>query len=1069
MRTSMLCLTSVLLPALSSLACAQTVFVNELHYDNSGSDTGEAVEIAGPAGTDLTGWSLVFYNGSSSVLDEYGSITLNGTLPDQCNGFGTLTFAFAGIQNGAPDGLVLADSSGNVQQFLSYEGSFTAVGGIAAGLTSTDIGVEESSSTPVGESLQLIGSGSEAPHFSWVAPAAESFSAVNSGQEFGGECPEPEPEPEPVIPTAGQVFINEFHYDNAGSDSGEFVEIAAIAGAKLDGWQVELYNGNGGAPYGSISLSGTVADEGAGFGTLSFAQAGIQNGSPDGLALVDPGGNVWEFLSYEGSFQAVGGNADGMTSDDVGVAESSSEPLGVSLQRAGATGCTWVGPLVASPGSLNDGQAIPAEGCAAPVAEPPSACFDPATLIHDIQGSGFDSPLNGSSQTIEAIVVGDFQNGSGSLEGFFLQEEDGQVDADPATSEGIFVYDGSFGVDVAPGDLVRVTGMVDEFHGLTELTGVSSVQVCDQGLSVTPAQPTFPLADTGDLEAYEGMAVHFQQQLRIAEYYNYDRYGEMVLALPLAGDDRPYQPTAVVTPGTDAAARQQENELRRITLDDGLTSQNPAFLRHPNGLAFSPTNSFRGGDIVTDIQGVVNYSFGLYRIQPTAPASHVMMSSRSAQPDPVGGRLKVASFNVLNYFNTIDNGADICGPAANMECRGADSDEEFQRQRTKIIAALAAMDADIVGLIEIENNASASLQDLVQGLNDSVGAGAYAYVDTGTIGGDAIKVALIYKPATVAPSGPFATLDGSVDTRFVDDKNRPVLAQTFSELATAARFTVAVNHLKSKGSDCNSLGDPDAGDGQGNCNRTRQHAAAAQVDWLASDPTGSGDVDQLIIGDLNAYTLEDPINTILAGADDTLGNDDDFRNLIADHQGAGAYSYVFSGQFGYLDHALANLPLADQVTGVTEWHINADEPDALDYNTDFNPASYYAPDPFRSSDHDPVIVGLELESNLSDVLAYFEDALRNGTLEGTPRKRKGASRPERGTMEGYYRDLLQRALEEQAKGRNHRVCPLLRRAVQRSDGSDSPPDWVTGVARSKLSSLLESQRTAICGSRPRPR
>jgi predicted extracellular nuclease len=328
----------------------------------------------------------------------------------------------------------------------------------------------------------------------------------------------------------------------------------------------------------------------------------------------------------------------------------------------------------------------------------------------------------------------------------------------------------------------------------------------------------------------------------------------------------------------------------------------------------------------------------------------------------VGGSLTVASFNVLNYFTTIDDGTnDICGPEENQECRGADSSEEFTRQRTKIIAALAEMDADVVGLIEIENHpADVPTDDLVSGLNDMLGAGTYAYIPTGAIGSDAIRVALIYKSGTVAPVGAYAILDSDVDARFDDSLNRPVLAQAFEETATGGTFSVAVNHLKSKGSACGP-GDDDPQ--QGNCNGTRTAAAEAMVDWLAGDPTASGDLDYLIMGDLNAYDKEDPIDVLRAGADGSPVTSDDFTDLVEAHSGELAYSYLFDGQLGYLDHALAGATIASQVTGATVWHINADEPDILDYDTTFKQNAQdalYEPNAYRSSDHDPVIVGLDL-------------------------------------------------------------------------------------------------------------
>ena len=189
-----------------------------------------------------------------------------------------------------------------------------------------------------------------------------------------------------------------------------------------------------------------------------------------------------------------------------------------------------------------------------------------------------------------------------------------------------------------------------------------------------------------------------------------------------------------------------------------------------------------------------------------------------------------------------------------MECRGWDSDQadEFTRQRDKLLTALSGLDADIIGLNELENSTGVEpLASIVSGLP------GYDYIDTGTIGTDAIKVGMIYRPAVVTPVGDFKLLTSAVDPRFIDTKSRPSLAQTFEVNATGARFTVVVNHLKSKGSDCNDVGDPDLGDGQGNCSQTRSAAAEALVDWLATDPTGSGDPDFIIMGDLNSYAKED--------------------------------------------------------------------------------------------------------------------------------------------------------------------------------------------------------------------
>ncbi len=588
------------------------------------------------------------------------------------------------------------------------------------------------------------------------------------------------------------------------------------------------------------------------------------------------------------------------------------------------------------------------------------------TPIYAIQGSGLSTPTPGIVST-KGVVVGDFE-GTTADSGFYIQDVTG--DADPTTSDGIFVFTGSTNV-VSIGQVVRVTGFARERFNQTTLNGTDSntaavpaanIIQCGTG-AVAPSDVTLPVTSQDDFERYEGMSVRFPQPLVIAEYFNYDRFGEIVLAQPLAGESRPFSGTAIDEPGAAANARASANLLSRITLDDVQSAQNPPVLRHPNGAAFSLSNLFRGGDTVQNAVGVLGFEFNLYRIFPTGPAVYTAANPRPASPETVGGTVRVGAMNTLNFFVTADypSGSALdnkCGPLNSLECRGWDSDQatEFTRQRDKLLTALSGLDGDVIGLNELENSTGVEpLASITSGMP------GYGYIATGTIGTDAIKVGMIYRPAVVSPVGDFKLLTSVVDPRFNDTKSRPALAQTFEVNATGARFTVVVNHLKSKGSACNDVGDPDLLDGQGNCSQTRRAAAEALVDWLATDPTGSGDPDFIIMGDLNSYAKEDAIDEIKAGSDDTVGTGDDFTNLIANFQGTYAYSYTFDGQAGYLDHALANASLFAQITGAADWHINSDEPDVLDYDTSFKPAAQdalYEVNPYRTSDHDPVVVGL---------------------------------------------------------------------------------------------------------------
>jgi len=390
----------------SATASAQ-VRISEFHYDNTGADTGEAVEVSAPAGTDLTGWQVVLYNGSGGA--SYGALNLTGVVPATCDSRGVVVVPgpASGIQNGAPDGLALVNASGTLVEFLSYEGVFAATNGAASGVTSVDVGVLEVGNEPVGTSLSRNAAGV------WSGPAANTFGACNdngdvtppaevatvtvapmtatvsvggsttlvasafdlanapiNGATFtwsstdtgiatvnaSGVVTGVSPGDVVILATAANgvegsaevhvddgappltdVHFNEIHYDNIGTDANESIEIEGPAGASLDGFQVVLYNGSNNAPYSTRTITGVLPTSCTNRGVivLSYPVDGIQNGAPDGMALVTPGGAVLEFLSYEGTMTAASGPAAGMTSVDI-VASQSNAAIGRSLQRNSA-------------------------------------------------------------------------------------------------------------------------------------------------------------------------------------------------------------------------------------------------------------------------------------------------------------------------------------------------------------------------------------------------------------------------------------------------------------------------------------------------------------------------------------------------------------------------------------------------------------------------------------------------------------------------------------------------------------------------------------------------------------
>jgi predicted extracellular nuclease len=594
---------------------------------------------------------------------------------------------------------------------------------------------------------------------------------------------------------------------------------------------------------------------------------------------------------------------------------------------------------------------------------PPAAANDNIS-ISTLQGVRAKSGFEGQTVTITGIVTGDFQdnddNTQDNLGGFYVQQE--TPDSDPLSSEGVFVFDGvSPRIDVNSGDRVEVIGKVVEYFGETQLN-TSNVRVTGRG-TIQPTEvdlPTLSAATNSfgdaiaDLERYEGMLLRFEQTLSVSSLRSLGAFGEVTLSQ----GGRLGQFTNANTPGSSAYATHRSLIGRRsITLDDGARGRNPGYIRYLTAGQTGP--SIRNGDIVSGLTGNLRYARGsggrgkeTWRLMPTSDPVFSNANPRPGTPT-LEGSVRIASFNVLNFFSTVDTGQANCGPRRSDNCRGADNAREQTRQRDKIVTALQLIDADIVGLMELENNARASIAALVDALNSRIGTDGYAFLDTGTIGDDAIKTGFIYKSGAVKLVGPFALLDSGVHPRFDDTRNRPALAQTFAVNPGGATLTVVVNHLKSKGSSCQASGDPNTDDGQGNCNQTRTNAAAAISDWIANDPTNSGDDDFLIIGDMNAYLAEDPIGVF---------EDAGLINLLKANRDA--YSFVFDAQAGVLDHAIATPSLASQVSAIMEWHINADEPSLLDYNLENgrDPGLFDRDTPFRASDHDPILIGLELSN-----------------------------------------------------------------------------------------------------------
>ncbi|WP_405216062.1 ExeM/NucH family extracellular endonuclease [Agrococcus sp. Ld7] len=756
---------------------------------------------------------------------------------------------------------------------------------------------------------------------------------------------------------ADHPVINEFSANVDGSDTGyEFVELYAAPGTDLSGHQVVIVEGDSGDRQGQVlDVSAAPTLDANGFGVVY--PASFQNNSASVL-LIDGSVAAQQQLDADGD-GTIDASNEYTVIDAVGVSAGATGDVayGTELAANFDGGTQTVGGASRIPDGTdtdaagdwvrNDYNKAGFEGFDGPPAngiawntpgasnevfeleEPPTdgVCGSDAVIaIGAVQGDGEATPLSGQTVTVEGTVVGDWQDGG--FAGFTLQDAG---DADSATSDGIFVY-APDAAEVAEGDLVQVTGTAGENFGMTQISNVALLD-CGAGTMPAATELVLPIADH---EPTESMLVTLPQTLSILEYFNYGRFGQVVV-----GTERQMQPTAVAAPGSaEAAAIAAANAVNRITIDDGRSAQNPDPAIHPaNQDVFTLENAFRGGDTITGITGVLDWRFDTWAVQPTDAGTYGAVNERPAAPEIEGASLEIASFNVLNYFTTLGS-------------RGAETAEEFDRQEAKIVAAINELGSAVVGLLEIENNDGAALDALVAALNEAAGSQQWAGIDTGTIGTDAITTAVIYQPALVAPEGDFAVLDSSVDARFDDGKNRPALTQSFRDLATDRVLTVAVNHLKSKGSACDGdQGSPE----QGNCNEVRTQAAAALADWMAGSPTGVEADGSLIIGDLNSYDHEDPITTL---------EDAGWTDLLEEFQGEDAYTYVFDGQLGYLDYGLADPAMLPFVAGAEAWHANADEPSIIDYSMAFKKDAQdalFAPDPYRASDHDAVVIGLDWE------------------------------------------------------------------------------------------------------------
>ena len=863
-----------------------------------------------------------------------------------------------------------------------------------------------------------------------------------------------------AAPDGSALVISEVYLSGGSAGAtylNKYVELynPTAGPLSLDGLTLQYRSATGSSSFGGVTtLSGELpAGE-------HYLVQGASNGA-NGAALPTPNATGSINPSGTAGVIALTTKDDALTITDVPAGDTSANALVIDLLGYGPTANTFENAATpettGAPGSpgltsslnraangadTNDSSADFTVGAPSPEAfePPPPPPADPAT-IEQIQGTGADSPLVGDRVVTEGVVTAAYP--TGGFAGFYVQTPGtgGPLPADHTASNAVFVFMAAAPAGDYPeiGDTVRVTGAVSEFSGLTELTVDTDVEILADADPVTPTEVAFPTTDA-KREVLEGMLLAPQGSYTVTDNFNLNNFAEIGLA---SGNNVLRQPTDVGPPGSAAAtAALGQIEARQLKLDDGSTTN---YLSTADGGAnkniplpwLTLADPIRVGAEATITRPVIfDFRNSAWKFQPTEQLTAgnagtvqqaTFENTRTAAPEPIAGDLKIASFNVLNYFtklgNSIDRSFNAATPPAPVnvpngildctsfddragnpvtvngtrtgeptcDARGAYEAEDLQRQQDKIVKAINALDADVLSLEEIENSAKfgpnrdAALATLVDALNADAGEDRWSFVPTPSTlpalaDEDVIRNAHLYQHDNVEPVGEARILIGSAPF----GNAREPLAQVFKPAGGEDNqaFISVVNHFKSKSPADPPLpadhpsGNGDKGDGQGAFNGDRIRQAQALVAWIDEVKDATGVQKVFLTGDLNSYTQEDPMQVLYDAGYVDLGS-----TLTDEH------TYLFGGLTGSLDHLLANAPAAASAVDADIWNINSVEPIALEYSRhNYNATNFYEVSPYRSSDHDPLIVGFDVPAaapdddvkvNLVDINDF------HGRIEGT--------------------------------------------------------------------------------------
>jgi uncharacterized protein len=1070
---------------------ATSVFINEIHYDNVGTDAGEAIEIAGPAGTNLTGWSLILYNGAGGAA--YDTKPLSGTIPNQQNGFGTLSFTYPvnGIQNGSPDGMALVNASSAVVQFLSYEGTFTAVGGPANGMLSVDIGVSENGTEPVGNSLRLSGSGQFYEDFIWNSSAPNTFGSINTGQNFGAgvslsinDVSVTEGNSGSVIATftvtlsssshPTVTFDIATHDDTATTADNDYVAKTLTNQSILDGTATYSFavTVNGDTSFepnetflvNVTNVSGGTISDGTGVGTITnddcptfvgdvvisqvYGGGGNQGATltNDYIELFNQGGTAVDLTGWSVQYLSAGGTgtwavtplsgsiapggyylvqeAAGLggttalpTPDATGTIamaagagkvalSSTTTPFNgtcptcfVDLVGYGAANC-FEGSGPTSPASNTTAALRKRGGCfdsnnnnidfsiGSPnphnTASPTKSCDFTTVAIHDIQGSGLSTPLNGQDVRTSGIVTGLKTNG------FFMQTPDADIDSDASTSEGIFVFTSS-APSVVVGDSVTATGTAGEFFDLTQLdSSLPGDVVVNSSGNPLPAAVTLtttilnPAGATTQLERFEGMRLHADSLISVAPTNEFGETFAVITGVPRPLREPGIEISLPVPPDPtsgvpDCCIPRFDLNPERIMIDS-------------DGLVGASVISVTSNVTFTNVTGPLDFTFSDYKICPETPPATGANMTAVPVPQPAPGEFTISGFNIENFNNN-------------------------PTQRHK--AALAIRDVlrlpDIIGTIEVFE--LSGLQALANEIESISGVHYEArLVEADGVSGDAdqdvgflvktsrIQIESVTQIEQPGCDGTAGNCNSFIDPNtgepaLLNDRPPLVLRATVDPSIDPRPIIVVVNHLR-------SFIDIETLTGEGPRVRAKRKAQAEFLANLLQDlQTNNPDTPIMSIGDYNSYQFNDgytdPIATIKGTPtpDNQLVVDESpavvnphFINLTDGLPADQQYSFVFEGTPQAIDQFLLNTVATRYLTRYTVARNNSDFPDAL-----ANDASRSE----RCSDHDMTLayfkfpprltalssaniwVGLQSSQDVGARLDLLAEVLKNGSVVGT--------------------------------------------------------------------------------------